>query len=541
MPQQAETIRKKNRTTTTTSVATFAMGENSFRIYPFGVMRTSRPLWKPHPSSKKSRRSSASVRSIVSGEITRVSWSSPSGEYNGACAFALTSTRNNKSNNKNKNNDAPSSLSTVAAETKEETIPERNSPVVLHTESNNNTGRSGSSVGEETEEEPMVSDRRRHGDAGTAISPEVSDDLARLRDEFPASTAAERERFLRAKNGNRSKASEQLRSHLDWRAEHGLDDPQRRWTPSLSSSSSLPDQHHHKHSHKILGGPSRSSSNNNNNTDEHTLEGSWTSSISSISSDDDDDDDVNNDHQKNLYSSATDEKALDELDWRFAAEAALAYERRTSSPEPTATRREGRRSNKNNNRERHDDDDEDRPLPQIARLAPAAQRDRGGHRILHFLPGQIDLTRASGTAFALSIALYLDRKLDRNSAEKFTVAIDVRGGSGWPNPNPTKLLPFLQQVSNLLERQFPERLARCLVYPVPAAASFLWRMVRRFLDPATAEKIDLVPGESRIVSPPPLAAMDPHVAPDVLEAMEAHRRSRFVVVDVDGGDGGGDR
>jgi hypothetical protein len=140
----------------------------------------------------------------------------------------------------------------------------------------------------------------------------------------------------------------------------------------------------------------------------------------------------------------------------------------------------------------------------------------------------MDLSRATDAAFALSIALYLERKLDRTNFEKVTVAIDVRGGAGWANPRPQKLLPFIKLTAGLLEQNFPERLERCIVFPVPVAATLLWKVIRAFLDPTTATKIELVKGDSRNHAPPPYGPMEPHVAAVVLKHMEDFRCSSFV-------------
>jgi len=351
--------------------------------------------------------------------------------------------------------------------------------------------------------------KKKNEDDASSSSSSYEGDLARLRDDHPAATTAELGRFLRARGGNVGGASEQLRAHLDWRTEHGLDD----WyhcTASFSSSSSFY-LRNFLCCDKILGGMSRSDL-----IDDPTLEGS-------CSGGNDDDDDCGDEfgEPEIWYSCASTEDDLDELDWRFASEAALVYERRRRFRK-TKTRRRGLRER------------EHEPLPQVARILSARARDRSGHRILQFLPPRMDFTRASEEVFALSVALYLERKLDRNSSEKLTVAVDVRGGgTGRANPNPARLLPFIRKVAGLLERHFPERMATCLVYPVPPAATFLWRVVRRFLDPETDSKIALIKGDSRNEAPPPLDAMTPYVPRWVLEGMEDLRIASFADEDDD--------
>jgi hypothetical protein len=113
-------------------------------------------------------------------------------------------------------------------------------------------------------------------------------------------------------------------------------------------------------------------------------------------------------------------------------------------------------------------------LPRLARVYSvdgSAVRDRDGRRILHVMPGQMDPSLAKPSTYALALALYIDRKMDRASSECLTVALDVRGGKGWRNIPPLRNLPFIKTVVKLLLAMFPERLHKCLLFPVPQAAS----------------------------------------------------------------------
>ena len=74
----------------------------------------------------------------------------------------------------------------------------------------------------------------------------------------------------------------------------------------------------------------------------------------------------------------------------------------------------------------------------------------------------------------------------------------VSTGLGWPNPPAKKVVPFVKCVVSLLERNFPERLAKSILFPLPAAATVLWRVVKVFLDPNTAAKIDIIGGSSGV-------------------------------------------
>eukprot|EP00531_Pseudo-nitzschia_arenysensis_P018787 CAMPEP_0116141970 /NCGR_PEP_ID=MMETSP0329-20121206/14659_1 /TAXON_ID=697910 /ORGANISM="Pseudo-nitzschia arenysensis, Strain B593" /LENGTH=334 /DNA_ID=CAMNT_0003637175 /DNA_START=116 /DNA_END=1120 /DNA_ORIENTATION=- len=308
-----------------------------------------------------------------------------------------------------------------------------------------------------------------------AVNTPTGKDIQILQSKCPGATPCELRRFLNAKDGDCSKAIAQLTAYLDWRDEHHLNG-------SYHCSKSISNDIIHE--------------------DEPTLDSSWSENA-------EDDSDI-------WHECASDEERLDELDWRFASQAALWHERN---------------SNKDGN-----SNSATLTLPQLARILPqspsdasddGAPRDQHGHRILQFLPARMDLSKASETAFALSIALYLERKLDRDSFEKVTVAIDVRGGTGWANPRPQKLLPFIKQVAGILEQNFPERLARCLVFPVPAAATLLWRVIKVFLDPNTVQKVALIKGDSRNEAPAPYKSMEVHIGKEVLKHMEDFRCASF--------------
>lgn len=310
-----------------------------------------------------------------------------------------------------------------------------------------------------------------------AANTRAEKDLQLLQSKCPEATFCELRRFLNAKDGEYSKALAQLTAYLDWRNKHGLND-------SYHCSKRISNDIHE---------------------DEPTLDSSWS-----------DNDHHNDDDSDIWHTCASDEARLDTLDWRFASQAALWHERNSDrlgkSNLATLT------------------------LPQLARILPQSPsrssddgppRDQHGHRILQFLPARMDLSKASETAFALSIALYLERKLDRDSFEKITVAIDVRGGTGWANPKPQKLIPFIKQVAGILEQNFPERLARCLVFPVPAAAALLWRVIKVFLDPNTVQKVALIKGDSRNEAPAPYTSMEVHIGKEVLKDMEDFRCASF--------------
>jgi peroxiredoxin len=171
------------------------------------------------------------------------------------------------------------------------------------------------------------------------------------------------------------------------------------------------------------------------------------------------------------------------------------------------------------------------PLPRIARLHKIDGneiRDRGGFRALHIIPGQMDDRLVSLTTYATAVALYIDRKLARESPDKVSVLIDVRGGVGWQNTHVSKLLPFIQTTTKLLITMFPERLQRAVVYPLPPAFGWIWSVSKRCMDPLTADKICLLTGPATIESPPPISQMIEYLDEAIVALLEKARVAAFV-------------
>jgi hypothetical protein len=171
------------------------------------------------------------------------------------------------------------------------------------------------------------------------------------------------------------------------------------------------------------------------------------------------------------------------------------------------------------------------PLPQIAFMHQSENSyiaDRTNHRIIHFVAGRMDDRIASTVTYALAVALYIDRKLDRESDELVTVVIDSRGGHGWRNLTAAQLLPFIQHLSKLLLQMFPERLYRTLVFPIPSRFFWVWKLARNCIDPLTREKICPLMGPSTIESSPPMDEIAPYLSSEVVVRLETERKSRFV-------------
>jgi CRAL/TRIO domain len=153
--------------------------------------------------------------------------------------------------------------------------------------------------------------------------------------------------------------------------------------------------------------------------------------------------------------------------------------------------------------------------------------DQDGHRVIKLIPGRMDDKQAPLTVYALAVALYLDRKLARDSTERITILIDVRGGEGWRNLHAGKLVPFIRDTCKLLLSKFPERLARAIVFPVPMALRWIWTMVVPCLDLDTAGRICSLTGPARITSPPPSKEMAAYMDERVVDLLEKERLAAF--------------
>jgi CRAL/TRIO domain len=213
----------------------------------------------------------------------------------------------------------------------------------------------------------------------------------------------------------------------------------------------------------------------------------------------------NHTHAPSLHET---EETLDDDDWQLACAAAIFS--RNEPVSPTRTR-----------------------LPRIARTFYDDQsgevcRCHNGHRIIHVAPGKMDDRLVPLETYALAIALYMDRKLSRDSCELFTVMIDARGGVGWRNPHAAHLIPFIQHTSELLLSMFPERLGRAIVYPVPWCLSWIWSVVRCCLDPKTSGKIHLLNGPAKVVSPPPHDQIVRYLTDELSNRIEAERIASFL-------------
>ena len=95
---------------------------------------------------------------------------------------------------------------------------------------------------------------------------------------------------------------------------------------------------------------------------------------------------------------------------------------------------------------------------------------------------------------ALAAAALLEGILDRESECGVTIVVDVGRVAGGKNARPYTLMPVIRGLSGLLSVNYPERLRRLVIFPVPRSLMFIWSAVRLLLDPVTAAKAVLLAG-----------------------------------------------
>jgi len=167
-------------------------------------------------------------------------------------------------------------------------------------------------------------------------------------------------------------------------------------------------------------------------------------------------------------------------------------------------------------------------LPRVVRFLNEDMLDYQGKRICQVFGASVDLKLAKPETYALAIAIYLDMNLSRNSMEKICVSIDVRSGYGWANQPAQELIPFAKTVSGLLSDHFPERMSLTVLFPVPTIAYYLWKIVKIFLDPETARKVQVVAGKAETESPVPAKKLIDYFDEKVIVTMEGQRLASFI-------------
>eukprot|EP00522_Entomoneis_paludosa_P015658 CAMPEP_0172451634 /NCGR_PEP_ID=MMETSP1065-20121228/9593_1 /TAXON_ID=265537 /ORGANISM="Amphiprora paludosa, Strain CCMP125" /LENGTH=267 /DNA_ID=CAMNT_0013203597 /DNA_START=52 /DNA_END=855 /DNA_ORIENTATION=+ len=182
-------------------------------------------------------------------------------------------------------------------------------------------------------------------------------------------------------------------------------------------------------------------------------------------------------------------------------------------------------------------------------------RDVNGHIVLHALPAMIDM-KFDVQVYEQQLISYLDALFGETTGEKeenstkdckkpkesnqeqsitdqkVTVLLDVRPGTGWPNPPALQTVGLIRHLINQLHTRYPNRLHKLILYPIPRAAIVIYNLAIKPLLSGHAElkqAMTLVPGAGvAISSPVPGDALQPYVPWSALQVTEDYRLSHFV-------------
>lgn len=147
---------------------------------------------------------------------------------------------------------------------------------------------------------------------------------------------------------------------------------------------------------------------------------------------------------------------------------------------------------------------------------------KAGSKVLLVLGAMYDNSTITAAEYALAVAAYIDKNIARDQPGKFTVLVDARGGDNWPNPRPWSVLPWIKALVSLLTANFPERLGRLVIYPVPWVATAVWSAASQLLDERTAAKCVMLSGPAARTEPIP-SEISQYVSDELLQEMHAFR------------------
>jgi len=77
------------------------------------------------------------------------------------------------------------------------------------------------------------------------------------------------------------------------------------------------------------------------------------------------------------------------------------------------------------------------------------------------------------------------------SEERTVVLVDTAAYAGMRNEPATRVLLYARRVASVLNKHFPGRLIKLIIFPVPSWADFVWRSIKPLLPERTAAKIEL--------------------------------------------------
>lgn len=124
-------------------------------------------------------------------------------------------------------------------------------------------------------------------------------------------------------------------------------------------------------------------------------------------------------------------------------------------------------------------------------------------RIFFVQGARIDLGKGNPNHYALSAAAAIDSETQQMSTlERFTVIVDTRAGAGWANPPIWHIVPVVRECIRVLGANYPERVQRIVIYPLPSAATMVWQAFKLVLG-SYGSKVVLLDGPASRDSPAP--------------------------------------
>lgn len=129
--------------------------------------------------------------------------------------------------------------------------------------------------------------------------------------------------------------------------------------------------------------------------------------------------------------------------------------------------------------------------------------EQGGTRRLLWVQGAMfDSSAASVDDYVLATSRVLDSALDRASALQIDVYVDTAPYTGMRNEPATRVVRLAAKLASHLNRHYPGRLVKLLIFPVPSWGVYVWHTIKPLLPSRTAAKVDLratAPEDARAV------------------------------------------
>uniref|UniRef100_A0A7S3NKY8 CRAL-TRIO domain-containing protein n=1 Tax=Aureoumbra lagunensis TaxID=44058 RepID=A0A7S3NKY8_9STRA len=139
------------------------------------------------------------------------------------------------------------------------------------------------------------------------------------------------------------------------------------------------------------------------------------------------------------------------------------------------------------------------PVPIAHQLALGtifmAGRDYDGHPIVYHIGGGLPGTATEAqVALAARAAVFWMERATRYSPDGKVTVVVIRDAAfpGKPQPRGLGSLRYPRHLAKILEANFPESLAKAVIYPGDGWFSTIWRVASRFVDAETRNKIHLV-------------------------------------------------